>query len=217
MNGHASRATTSASALGLPAEAISHKLPGAQPKPRGGHTMTCKHTHRKAIAALIALAMLAWNRADADEHQTLTVVSWGGSYARACVKGYHEQFTAETGIEIKLESYNGGWRKFAHRSRRAMSTGMWSIWTSPTSCAAVTRVCWNPSIPVPCPQAQMEHPPQKIFLSAQRRNAAWQPCSPPMYMPITQSSSRAKNRPQWPTFLTSRNSRAAAECAARPK
>ena len=70
--------------------------------------MTCKHTHRKAIAALIALAMLAWNRADADEHQTLTVVSWGGSYARACVKGYHEQFTAETGIEIKLESYNGG-------------------------------------------------------------------------------------------------------------
>ena len=70
--------------------------------------MTCKHTRRKAIAALIALAMLMWNRAGADEHQTLTVVSWGGSYARACVKGYHEQFTAETGIEIKLESYNGG-------------------------------------------------------------------------------------------------------------
>lgn len=38
----------------------------------------------------------------------VALVSWGGSYARACVKGYHEQFTAETGIEIKLESYNGG-------------------------------------------------------------------------------------------------------------
>ena len=39
---------------------------------------------------------------------SLTVVSWGGSYARACVLGYHERFTAETGIEIRLESYNGG-------------------------------------------------------------------------------------------------------------
>ena len=36
------------------------------------------------------------------------MVSWGGSYARACVDGYHKAFTAETGIEIKLEDYNGG-------------------------------------------------------------------------------------------------------------
>ncbi|MDE3257098.1 MAG: ABC transporter substrate-binding protein [Gemmatimonadota bacterium] len=38
----------------------------------------------------------------------LTVVSWGGSYAQACVKGYHERFTAQTGIPINLEDYNGG-------------------------------------------------------------------------------------------------------------
>ena len=40
--------------------------------------------------------------------RSITVVSWGGSYARACVLGYHEAFTAETGIEVKLEDYNGG-------------------------------------------------------------------------------------------------------------
>ncbi len=59
------------------------------------------------IAALVALAMLMVGRAVADD-QSLTVVSWGGSYARACVKGYHERFIAETGIAINLEDYNGG-------------------------------------------------------------------------------------------------------------
>ena len=40
--------------------------------------------------------------------ESLTVVSWGGSYARACVEAYHKAFTAETGIEVLLEDYNGG-------------------------------------------------------------------------------------------------------------
>ena len=40
--------------------------------------------------------------------QTLTIVSFGGSYSRACEKGYHERFEAETGIEINFEDYNGG-------------------------------------------------------------------------------------------------------------
>lgn len=47
---------------------------------------------------------VSWARAE----QTLTVVSFGGSYARACVEGYHKAFTEETGIRIKLEDYNGG-------------------------------------------------------------------------------------------------------------
>ena len=59
------------------------------------------------IAAVAVLAMLPWSGAIAEE-PSLTVVSWGGSYARACVKGYHERFTAETGIAINLEDYNGG-------------------------------------------------------------------------------------------------------------
>ena len=40
--------------------------------------------------------------------ESLTVVSFGGSYAEACVKGYHERFTDETGIQVDLEDYNGG-------------------------------------------------------------------------------------------------------------
>ena len=58
-------------------------------------------------AAVAVLAMLPWSAALAED-PSLTVVSWGGSYARACVKGYHERFTAETGIAINLEDYNGG-------------------------------------------------------------------------------------------------------------
>ena len=40
--------------------------------------------------------------------ESVTVVSHGGSYARACVKGYHIPFTEATGIAVKLDDYNGG-------------------------------------------------------------------------------------------------------------
>ena len=56
-------------------------------------------------ALLIAFALLPSGQAAA---QTLTVVSFGGAYSRACEKGYHERFEAETGIEINFEDYNGG-------------------------------------------------------------------------------------------------------------
>ena len=70
--------------------------------------MKGKHKQKTfRIAALVALTILMMGRAVAND-QSLTVVSWGGSYARACVKGYHERFTAETGIAIHLEDYNGG-------------------------------------------------------------------------------------------------------------
>ena len=59
------------------------------------------------LTVLTALAMLTLGCA-VSEDRPLTVVSWGGAYARACVKGYHETFTAETGIKINLEDYNGG-------------------------------------------------------------------------------------------------------------
>ncbi len=59
------------------------------------------------IAAVAVLAMLPCSSAIAED-SSLTVVSWGGSYARACVKGYHERFTEETGIAVNLEDYNGG-------------------------------------------------------------------------------------------------------------
>ncbi len=40
--------------------------------------------------------------------QAITVVSFGGSYARASQEAYHIPFTEETGIEVLLEDYNGG-------------------------------------------------------------------------------------------------------------
>lgn len=43
----------------------------------------------------------------ASAAESLTVVSYGGSYAASCVKAYHEPFTAATGIRVRLEDYNG--------------------------------------------------------------------------------------------------------------
>ncbi len=57
----------------------------------------------RQLAALL-LALLPGSLAA----ESITVVSWGGSYARACVEAYHKAFTAETGIEVLLEDYNGG-------------------------------------------------------------------------------------------------------------
>ncbi|MDE0036080.1 MAG: ABC transporter substrate-binding protein [Gammaproteobacteria bacterium] len=56
----------------------------------------------------VATLALLFAAASATAAESVTVVSWGGSYERACVEGYHKAFTAETGIEIKLEDYNGG-------------------------------------------------------------------------------------------------------------
>ena len=58
-----------------------------------------------ALALTLPIAIFASAGAVAE---SITVVSWGGSYARACQEAYHKAFTAETGIEVRLEDYNGG-------------------------------------------------------------------------------------------------------------
>ncbi len=40
--------------------------------------------------------------------QPLTAVSYGGSYARAYDRGYHERFEAETGIKTIFADFTGG-------------------------------------------------------------------------------------------------------------
>ena len=40
--------------------------------------------------------------------QAITVVSWGGSYGRASQRAILDPFTEETGIETRMEDYNGG-------------------------------------------------------------------------------------------------------------
>ena len=59
-----------------------------------------------AAGSWLALVLLAY--AGAVSAQSITVVSWGGSYARASQEAYHKAFTEETGIEVLLEDYNGG-------------------------------------------------------------------------------------------------------------
>ncbi len=61
---------------------------------------------RAAWSLCVAISCLAG--AGGARAEAITVVSWGGSYARACQEAYHKPFTAQTGIEIRLEDYNGG-------------------------------------------------------------------------------------------------------------
>ena len=63
------------------------------------------HKFLRSITAACATFGIA-TLACAEE--TLTVVSYGGSYAKACVEAYHEPFEEATGIKIKLEDYSGG-------------------------------------------------------------------------------------------------------------
>ena len=60
---------------------------------------------RLTLALFGALAALG---AGFPAAESLTVVSWGGSYARACQEAYLQPFAAETGIRVRLEDYNGG-------------------------------------------------------------------------------------------------------------
>ena len=59
-------------------------------------------------AGRIAIALLAVVGAVLSSAESVTVVSWGGSYARACEEAYLKPFAAEAGIEVLLEDYNGG-------------------------------------------------------------------------------------------------------------
>ncbi len=61
-----------------------------------------------ALCAVFMLAAAWAVPARAQDDRSITVVSWGGAYARASVKAYHERFEQQTGIRIRLEEYSGG-------------------------------------------------------------------------------------------------------------
>ena len=67
------------------------------------------NTIKTSIRLILALAVVTTALPTAAQQDDfITVVSWGGSYARASVKAYHDRFVEETGIRIKLDEYNGG-------------------------------------------------------------------------------------------------------------
>ncbi len=61
----------------------------------------------RGVAITVLLAALAGLHTGCGT-DGLTVVSWGGSYAEACKKAFFDPFTAETGTEVRVESFNGG-------------------------------------------------------------------------------------------------------------
>ena len=82
---------------------------------------------RVVLSAWIALAAFtAYSPGHTSaQTQSLTVVSYGGSYARACDKGYHERFEAETGININLEDFTGGLAQI--RAQVEMGNVYWDV------------------------------------------------------------------------------------------
>ena len=119
-------------------------------------------------------------------------------------------------LKSTSKTTTAGWHKSAHRSSRAMCIGTSWIWKFPTWCEAVTRACSNSSRSTRCQREPTEHLHRRIFRSGRRRIAARQRYFTPPYMRTMRRISRAKNPPQWPTFLTSRNFPDAGACAAPP-
>ena len=56
----------------------------------------------------LLLVVLAVSGAGYSAAESVTVVSWGGSYADACEEAYLKPFAADTGVEVVLDDYNGG-------------------------------------------------------------------------------------------------------------
>ena len=79
----------------------------ARQRGRSAPVLTSGRARQRPAAVLLLLAALTGFPPLAPA-ESLTAVSWGGSYARACEKAFYEPFTAETGIEVRLEDYNGG-------------------------------------------------------------------------------------------------------------
>ena len=62
------------------------------------------------LGALLGIGLAAGcgGGADPGGERRLTVVSWGGSYERAANRAYYQPFAEERGVELGIESYNGG-------------------------------------------------------------------------------------------------------------
>ena len=65
-------------------------------------------TDRLPVFAVVLLAATLMAAGCKDQPQSITVVSWGGSYGRAVDEGAILPFTEATGIPVIVEDYNGG-------------------------------------------------------------------------------------------------------------
>ena len=71
-----------------------------------GDRNTPARSGRNVLLALLPPALAIWSAGCTTEG--ITVVSWGGSYEEACSKALFDPFSAETGIEVRVEGFSGG-------------------------------------------------------------------------------------------------------------
>ena len=74
---------------------------------RKGHWRDVRSERARFVARVLA-GVVAFAGGLAFAAESLTVVSWGGAYGRASRLAVLEPFSAETGVEVKIEDYNGG-------------------------------------------------------------------------------------------------------------
>jgi putative spermidine/putrescine transport system substrate-binding protein len=72
------------------------------------HATRSRFRHGAVLAAVTVFSILSSAAHAAD---TLSVVTFGGAYETAAKKAWFEPFTAKTGINFSLESYDGGLAK----------------------------------------------------------------------------------------------------------
>lgn len=64
--------------------------------------------HVLKSAGVAAIGMAALGLAGAASAETMTVVSWGGAYAKSQIEAYHKPWAKKTGDTLNSEDYNGG-------------------------------------------------------------------------------------------------------------
>ena len=79
-----------------------------QNKPRPPRSASPRIAPPRIAPPRIVALLLAFAGTSAMAAEALTVVSWGGAYGRASKAAVMDPFTAATGIEVRIDDYNGG-------------------------------------------------------------------------------------------------------------
>lgn len=119
---------------------------------------------RYGIGTLLLGLSLAPAADSGESAEALTVLSWGGAYERAQRKAWFEPFTAETGIPVEVERYDGG----LDGLRRAVASGEvpWDLidMTRSDAMAACEEGLLEPLSPDLLAPAPDGTPPERDFL-----------------------------------------------------
>lgn len=79
-------------------------FPATSQAPSKDHTMK----YSFPSTTFVILITLLVPGCGTDPPRSITAVSWGGSYGQAVNEGVNIPFTEESGIDVKVEDYNGG-------------------------------------------------------------------------------------------------------------